>query len=106
MSRGRKIIIVQNVAMSALITDAVIRYLYSDVHGVRLCVIVLCVFLTITRMLTDTAWLVLRRGNDDKERAKKSKRGTVPGIIWHKVRLPDTKQKDRDSAMYTAQVSR
>ena len=104
MSRGRKIIVAQNVVLGMLFTDAVIRYLYSGMHGVRLLLIMLCVFVTITRLLTDVSTAVLKGAKRDKERTKADKRSAVPGIIWHKMRFRKSEPQDRDTAVYLTEV--
>lgn len=104
MSRGRKIIVAQNFVVGALVTEAAVRYLFNGITGVRLLLITLCVFITVTRLLTDAAWLMLKGAKNDKAGKKADKRGTIPGIIWHKMRFADSKQEDRNTAVYLEEV--
>lgn len=104
MSSGRKIIVAQNVVMGALVTNAAVRWMYGGMHGIRLWLIILCMFLTITRLLTDAAWLFLKGARNDKAGKKADKRGIVPGIIWHKMRFRKSEPQDRDTAVYLTEV--
>ena len=97
---GRKIIAVQNAVIAAMFTQLIARVVYSDVNGWRLVFLCVAVFWLVFRTLDDITVLVLKGVKDDKKTSGKSNRGTVPGIVWHTVRLKGNKQKDRHTAKH------
>ena len=105
MSRGRKIITAQNVVISAMITQLVVRVAY-DVRGWRLVLLCVAVFWLLFRTLDDVTLLVLKGVRNDKKAERKSGRGAVPSIAWDKVRFCGDKQTDRDTKKHSVQVQR
>ena len=103
--KGRVIIKVQNIAISAMLTDLLVRFVFADMRGVRLVIVIVAAFVLFFRTLEDVVDELLTRGKHDKERGGKSTRGSVPGKPWYKMRYRDIEQKDRDTANYLKTVS-
>ena len=102
--KGRVIIKVQNIAISAMLTDLLVRFVFADMIGVRLVIVIVAAFVLFFRTLEDVVDEILTRGKHDKEGKRKGKGGSLPGIDWNKVRFRDLEQKDRDSHYYIKAV--
>jgi len=103
MSRGRKIITVQNVVISAMLSHVIVSVAY-DVRGWRLVLLCVAVFWLLFRTLDDVTLLVLKGVRNDKKAERKGCRGAVPSIAWDKVRFCGDKQTDRDTKKHAVQV--
>ena len=106
MSRGRRIILVQDIAISAMLTKGMLSIMYPDMHGIRLAIVVVAGFTLFFRTLEDLADEILRGKNNDKSRRNKGDRNTVPGVPWSEVRYKDVISADRDCAKHAAKVQK
>ena len=104
MSRGRKIICVQNAVISAMLTEVIARVVYQSVTGWRLVVLFVAVFLMLYRTLADISTVIMKGGRHDKAAGAEGSRGTVPGVDWYKMRFRRVEQKNRHTAKDALQV--
>ena len=105
INKGRKIICVQNVVISGMLTHAIAKVAYSGVTGWRWLLLFVAVFWLLYRTLDDVTALILKGVRRDKKAGRKGSKGSIPGTAWHKVRFADDKQAHRDSGYEFIQVS-
>lgn len=101
--KGRTIIRVQGIVISAMLTEAVARIAYHDLRGWRLAVVIVAVFMMLYRTHTDIMH-ILRGGKHDKETGAESAGSAVSRKPWYEVRLCTAKQSNRHTGKHTAQV--
>ena len=104
--KGRTIIRVQSIVISAMLTETIARVVYHDLSGWRLVLVVAAMFLMLYRTMHDITLMLLKGARYDQKTGAEGIRGTVPKLPWYKVRLRQSKQADRDTAKHAVQVSR
>lgn len=104
MSKGRKIICVQDIIISAMVTNVITRVIYNSVTGWRLILLFAVVMALFYRTLDDITRMVLR-GVKHEKAGTTDKRGSVSGKHWSEERFADHKQENRNPTYEFIQVS-
>ena len=102
--KGRTIIRVQGIVISAMLTETVARIAYHDLRGWRLAVVIVAVFMMLYRTHTDIMHMILKGARNDKATGAESAGSAVSRKPWYEVRLCTAKQSNRHTGKHTAQV--
>lgn len=102
--KGRVIIRVQGIVISAMLTEAIARIAYHDLRGWRLVVVIVAIFMLLYRTHTDIIHMILKGARNDKATGTEGAGSAVSGKPWYEVRLCTAKQSDRHTGKHTAQV--
>ena len=85
----------QNVAISVFLTEILVRFMYSDMHGWRLLIVIVAAFVFFFRTLDDITDEIIRRGRHDQKNAKGAG-SAVSCIPWTENRFSMDSKKDRN----------
>jgi len=102
--KGRTIIRVQGIVISAMLTETVARIAYHDLRGWRLAVVIVAVFMLLYRTHTDIMHMILKGAKNDKETGTESAGSAVQRKPWYEVRLCTAEPHNRHTGKHTAQV--
>ena len=102
--KGRTIIRVQGIVISAMLTETVARIAYHDLRGWRLAVVIVAVFMMLYRTHTDIMHMILKGAKNDKETGTESAGSAVQRKPWYEVRLCTAEPHNRHTGKHTAQV--
>lgn len=102
--KGRTIIRVQGIVISAMLTEAVARIAYHELRGWRLAIVIVAVFMMLYRTHTDIMSMILKGARNDQATGTEGAGSAVQRKPWYEVRLRTAKQSNRHTGKHTAQV--